>query len=152
MYSEERRETQGMTLVKTRVIKNQVVTQVLSNNQGYYAYDVWERWQWIRKPMPRKFTVWSWSLAEDNKKYVLIHYFTAQNATNCFHHFIFKICEKSSFSMHSWTKNPASIQPRICPAAQFFTRFLLTNAVEVSVRVGDTELEFLNILWGIGTM
>jgi hypothetical protein len=36
-----KKENQGMTLVKTRVLKNQGVTLVLSNNQGDYAYDIW---------------------------------------------------------------------------------------------------------------
>ncbi len=31
-----------MTLVKTRFLKNQGVTPVLSNNQGDYAYDLWK--------------------------------------------------------------------------------------------------------------
>jgi hypothetical protein len=35
-----KKENQGVTLVKTRVLKNQGVILVLSNNQGDYAYDL----------------------------------------------------------------------------------------------------------------
>jgi hypothetical protein len=39
---EKKERNQGMTLVKTRFLKNQGAILVLSNNQGDYACDLWK--------------------------------------------------------------------------------------------------------------